>query len=319
MYERFMCRFVKVYLFILFFPTVVFSQQDAMYSHYMFNNMAINPAYAGSTEEITATLLHRMQWVGWDKAPTTSVFNVHSPFKLFKQNHGVGITIINDALGFNKNLGMNISYAYRINMNNGAAKLSFGISGGFQNQALDATWNVGENKNAGDDPNIPLSKETAMTYDIGFGVFYKTENIYFGASATHLSQSAIKLQNMEVTLKRHYYLTAGYIFALPNNPAFEFQPSVLISSDAVSSKIDINTIVQYNKRLWGGVTYRPGISLTGMLGIQLLNGIKVGYAYDYSTTDIRKYNTGSHEIMVSYGFSIIKEKLPHKYRSIRFL
>jgi type IX secretion system PorP/SprF family membrane protein len=99
----------------------------------------------------------------------------------------------------------------------------------------------------------------------------------------------------------------------------EIQPSVLVHSDAIASKFDFNTLVQYNKRFWGGVTYRPGISLTGLAGIQLANGVRIGYAYDYATTDIQKYSQGSHEIMVSYGFSIIKEKIPHKYRSIRFL
>jgi type IX secretion system PorP/SprF family membrane protein len=317
MYGRFMYRFLKVFSVFLFSFTVGFSQQDAMFSHYMFNNMAINPAYAGSTEEITATLLHRIQWAGWDGAPTTSVFNVHSPFKLFNQSHGVGVTILSDNLGFNKNLGMNLAYAYRISMNNGAAKLSFGLSGGFQNQALDPQWQYGTNGQEGD-VSIPQSKESAMTYDIGFGLFYKSENIYVGASVAHLSESSLKLQTTEITLKRHYYLTAGYSFVL-SNPAFEMEPSLLISSDGVSSKLDLNALLLYNKKLWGGVTVRPGISLTGMVGIQLLNGIRIGYAYDYATTDIRKNSTGSHEIMVTYGFSIVKEKLPHKYRSIRFL
>lgn len=313
-----MIRYFLVLFLFQMSAWVLFSQQDAQFSHYMFNNMAINPGYAGSKEEVSATLIHRQQWTGLEGAPTTSTVNIHAPFKLFNQNHGVGISIENDALGFNTNIGMQLAYAYRININNGAGKLGLGISGGFKNEALKATWKAVSGSST-EDSNIPGANESATTYNIDLGIFYKTDNIYFGVSTTHLTESKVKYTNTEVTLTRQYYITAGYNFVLAN-PAFEVLPSVLISSDATASKIDISSIVQYNKRLWGGLSFRPGSAITGLVGLELKNGIRIGYAYDFEfIKNVRNYNPSTHELMVSYGFSLYKEKIPHKYRSLRFL
>ena len=106
--------------------------------------------------------------------------------------------------------------------------------------------------------------------------------------------------------------------ALPN-PALDLQPSVLIVTDGRSSSFDINSILTYNKRIWGGVTYRVNSAVIGMVGIELRSGLRIGYSYDFSASDLAKYNNGSHELMVSYSFNISKEKIPHKSKSVRFL
>jgi type IX secretion system PorP/SprF family membrane protein len=103
------------------------------------------------------------------------------------------------------------------------------------------------------------------------------------------------------------------------NPALEFLPSVFIQSDAKVTKIDINARLMYNKKFWGGVTYRVGSDIVGMIGLNILNGMKVGYAYDFQTSRLMKFSKGSHEIMLGYDFRIGVEKLPQKYKSIRYL
>jgi type IX secretion system PorP/SprF family membrane protein len=142
--------------------------------------------------------------------------------------------------------------------------------------------------------------------------------LYLGVSATHLTEPKIKYQSSSLTLKRHYYLTAGYNIVLPN-PAFELQPSVLIATDAVTSKLDISSSIVYNKKLWAGVSYRLGVAIVGMAGIQLFNGIRIGYSYDYATSALNKISSGTHELMVSYSFTLSRERIPHKYKSVRFL
>jgi type IX secretion system PorP/SprF family membrane protein len=309
--------------FLLLFPLIILTnyalaQQDPQYSQYMNNIMIINPGYAGSEDAITASLLHRQQWVGWEGAPTNSVFHVNSPFKLFNASHGVGVTILNDNSGFNKDIGANIAYAYRFPIKN-LGKLGIGISGGFQNKALDAQWDVGNSgEPVSNDPSIPGPKESVLTYDISLGVFYKTENLYLGISSTHVTQPKVKYEKSTYVFKPHFYLTSGYNLAL-SNPAFELKPSILIATDLASTKFDISTIIMYNKKLWGGVSYRPGSAIIGMVGIELFNGVRIGYSYDYAVTDMRKYQNGSHELMVSYSFTLIKERVPHKYKSVRFL
>jgi type IX secretion system PorP/SprF family membrane protein len=119
-------------------------------------------------------------------------------------------------------------------------------------------------------------------------------------------------------LARHYYATAGYILQLPN-PALELLPSFFALSDGRTIQFSATSLIRYNKKAWAGVSYRPGDAVVGIAGIELFNGIRVGYAYDFPTSDIRKNTSGSHEFMVNYCFSLSMGKSPMRYKSIRFL
>lgn len=290
----------------------VLAQQDPEFSQYMFSNMSINPGYAGSKDAICATLSQRSQWMGFPGAPKTFLATTNTPVQPFKINSGIGLTIINDKIGFQNDLDVNFAYSYIMNVKNGEGKLGIGISGGFLNRAFDANWDAAGGN--ADLSSLP-QKESKYTYDIGFGLFYRMDNLYFGLSSTHLAANKIKYATGNDNLVRHFYVTSGYSFAL-SNPAFEMQPSVLIGTDLAAYRIDLNTIVMYNKRVWGGVSYRVSSAIVGTFGIELGNGVKIGYSYDFSLNP-KTYST--HEIMVNYCFSILKEKIPHKYRSVRFL
>ncbi|NJK93530.1 MAG: type IX secretion system membrane protein PorP/SprF, partial [Bacteroidales bacterium] len=154
--------------------------------------------------------------------------------------------------------------------------------------------------------------------DFSAGLFYRTEKLYLGISSLHLRQAELNYQKGKPFLTRQYYLTTGYTISLPN-PSFELQPSVFVKSDGKTTQLDLNGCVLYNKRFWGGLSYRLNDAVVGMLGIELSNGLKVGYSYDFTISDIRKNSSGSHEFMVGYCFSVKKEKVPQKYKSIRFL
>jgi type IX secretion system PorP/SprF family membrane protein len=119
-------------------------------------------------------------------------------------------------------------------------------------------------------------------------------------------------------LVRHYYLTAGYTLQM-SNPAIELLPSMMLQSDLSSTKIDLNATVMYNKKFWAGVSYRVGAAVVGMIGIDILNGVKIGYSYDFDTSALDNFSKGSHEVMVGYNFTLGVEKTPQKYKSIRFL
>jgi type IX secretion system PorP/SprF family membrane protein len=111
---------------------------------------------------------------------------------------------------------------------------------------------------------------------------------------------------------------AGYNIQL-SNPAFELLPSVFLQSDARMTKIDLNTTLLYNKKFWAGVTYRVGAAIVGMVGLEILNGVKVGYSYDFDTSALTSFSKGSHEVMIGYSFTVGMDKIPQKYKSIRFL
>lgn len=291
----------------------IWAQQDPLFSHNMFNQMAINPAYAGSSGMICATAINRLQWVGFGEgSPNVSVVNINAAISPFGFKSGIGLNIQNDQFGFNKDLGINLSYAARFKVSGGM--LAVGINGGVINNTLNPNWNF---PGVTGDAAVPQTQQNAMNFDFGAGLFYSNDEMYFGFSATHLNQTPY-YNLYETHYRHHYYLTGGYYLELPN-PSWEFHPSVIVSSDLVTNQLFISSILMYNKKFWGGVSYRTGEAIIGMVGFELFSGLRIGYAFDFSTTEISGYNNGSHEFMLGYCFSLKKEKPPQQYKSVRFL
>jgi type IX secretion system PorP/SprF family membrane protein len=192
---------------------------------------------------------------------------------------------------------------------------------GMLNKTLSPSWQIPSGDShtpPSGDPLIPENKESYVAFDVSLGAYYKTDKYYAGLSITHLNEPKIKFSKGLPYVSRHYYLTAGYTIQLPN-PSFELLPSVFVFSDGKITQATLNTVVRYNKKVWGGVSYRAGDAITGMAGIELYNGIRIGYAYDFPMSDIRKSSSGSHEFMVNYCFDLRLGKSPMRYKSIRFL
>lgn len=300
--------------------TSAFSQQERQVSQYMFDQISVNPGSAGSSDMISTHAIYRQQWTGIEGAPEDIILNLSAPFKLGSTHHGVGLSIWSDNLGFNKDIDFSLSYAYQFSVGNGT--LGIGLSGSYINRSLNPEWRFNEDLISGDE-DVPWGDQSEFAFDLGAGLFYSTEELYVGISSTRILQNDYEFQNQASTitrekLARQYYLTAGYTIQMAN-PALEFLPSVFIQSDAKVTKIDINARLMYNKKFWGGVSYRVGSDIVGMVGLNILNGMKVGYAYDFQTSRLMKFSKGSHEIMVGYDFRIGVEKLPQKYKSIRYL
>jgi type IX secretion system PorP/SprF family membrane protein len=315
----------------------VFGQQDMGYSQNMFNQMTVNPGYAGSTDMICINALQRLQWLNVvaSGAPKSTVFSVNTPFTLFERSHGVGLTIINNTVAYNRDLGLKLSYAYRSKMKFGDGKIGLGISLGYINSSVDFSKisNSLGGFGAQSDLALPTEKKPKGTYDLGAGIYYNTEKLYLGISATHIytgnlnfgnsSASSTTTSSSAANLATYYYvphiyITAGYSYQL-GNPMPELVPSFFIQSVGSVTTVNFNTNLVYNNRLWGGVSYRAGSAFTGLFGLELAEGIRFGVAYDYETTDIGKVSNGSLEVTVIYCFKLKKEKLPQKYKSIRFL
>ncbi len=298
---------------------VSYSQQDPQFSQYMYNQAYINPGYAGSSDMICLSGAIRQQWMGFPGKPASSFFNANAPLKPFGINSGVGLSILSDNLGFSNNLALSATYAYRLSV--GSGTLGIGIDLGFYNEALNAKWYTtegGDMQPPSQDPAIPQEKESQIAFDMGFGLYYNTENLYFGISSAHLNKPTIKFETANPYLARHYYAVAGYRFQLAN-PLFEILPSMVFRTDARTNSFDVSTLVRYNKKFWGGVSYRAGDALIGIIGLELFNGLRFGYSYDFTTSDLGNSSTGSHEFTLGYCFSLSLDKAPQKYKSIRFL
>ncbi len=296
-----------------------FSQQDPVTSNYMFNTLSYNPGVAGTSGMVCATADNRQQWVGFKGAPSTILFHISAPVSPFKINSGVGLFVGSDNIGFDKDINFSLIYSYIADVGNG--KLGIGLNAGIFNMTLDPTWVIPSGDAytpASGDPLIPDTKESALAFDAGLGVYYTTDKYYAGFSSTHITQPKLKFAKGVSYLSRHYYLTGGYTLQLPN-PALELLPSLYAVSDGKTLQFSATSLIRYNKKAWGGVSYRPGDALVVLAGIELFNGIKIGYAYDYPISDIRKGTTGSHEFFVNYCFDINVGKSPMRYKSVRFL
>lgn len=315
------------FLFFIFISVAAFAQQEVQVSHNMFNNMGINPGYAGMNDAICATAIVRQQWVGWEDpegnkgAPQTYLLSIDG--KVNPLRGGLGINIMQDQLGFEKNLDVKISYSYHLAA--GPGTLGIGAQVGFLNKKIDFS------KFLPIDLNDPLLQSTSvegnMATDFAFGLFYQIPSkLYFGISSSQLSQADIAYASglATPTLARHYYISAGYYYPLPSNPSFELQPSVLIKSDMASTQFDVNALCKYNNTFWGGLSWRAQDAIVVLLGYQKnfnVGTLKVGYAYDITTSAIGAdgRSSGSHEIMIGYCFKIIKPEHHESYDNVRFL
>lgn len=298
----------------------IHAQQDPQFSMNMYNQMAVNPGYAGSQGMLSASVLNRQQWMGFEGNPKTTFFSVHAPIKPFGLNSGVGLTFMDDKLGFEENMGINASYAYRMNL--GSGNLGIGLSAGLLSKGIKGEWDIPDSDyhtSASGDPAIPTAEESGMGFDLGIGAYYNTEEFYVGLASTHLLEPTIDYgMTAKADIARHYYLTAGYNIQLPD-PAFELQPSIFAKSDGASFQLDVNANVIYNKKFWGGVSYRLGDAVVFMIGLEMTNGMRAAIAYDFTTSAIGAYSKGSVEFMINYSLEIGGDKSSQKYRSVRFL
>lgn len=290
------------------------AQQDYQFTHYMFDNLSFNPGYAGITKSICATVLLRQQWAGFDGSPQTGLINVHAPVKFLRG--GLGLTYVNDQLGFEKNNLARLSYSYHLGL--GAGDLGIGVSAGIIQKSINATWITPDGTPADLDNAIATSGASDMVPDINFGVFYQTNQLYMGISATHLGQfdmAELNLQNVN-----HLWITAGYKYQI--NQEWVLRPSVLAKTDIASTQIDLNVNVLFRDMVWGGVSYRLSDAIAPMLGYQTKIGdglLRIGYAYDVTTSKLRSYSSGSHDIMLNYCFNLEKPPVLQKSKNPRFL
>lgn len=305
----------------------VVAQQLPGVSYYMYDYTRTNPGSLGSTDMININGIYKQSMVGMPGKPENVFAEGDVPFSLLGLKHGVGFSFYTDNIGYYKDIDIRIGYAIRFTAGDGT--IGVGFNGGLRQKTLEPTW-VGDGlgTDPASDPNIPQGTDGNNIKGFGFGagIFYKTEDIYFGASVCNLYHTDLEYTNelstgttsTSETMRPHYYVTAGYNIAF-SNPAFEFQPSVNLCSDATTVTFDLNGTLTYNKKVWAGVSYRAGSSVVGMVGITIMEGLRVGYAYDFQTSALNRYSTGSHEFLLNYGFKLRKEKVPQRYKSIRYL
>ena len=298
---------VVLVLVILFAVLSVKAQQDPQYTQYMYNTMSINPAYAGSRGHFSMTALARTQWVGVDGAPETQTFSVNTPIGY--TGIGVGLNIINDKLGPSTEtyFDANISYTIRTSEE---GQLAFGMRAG--GRILNLDWSKGRFQTPDVLFNNNLNNKFLPT--IGAGVFFYKPKWYVGLSVPNFLRTQHYDDFVEaVSAERmHYFAIAGYVFDLTKN--IKFKPAILskIVSGAPLS-LDVSANFLFNEKFSFGVAYRWDDAISAIVGFQISETLTLGYAYDLTTSNFNNYNSGSHEVMLT--FNVLENK---KLKSPRF-
>lgn len=285
----------------------VFAQQNALFSQYMFNTLAINPAYAGSRNVVAATVLYRNQWVGIEGAPKTSTFTVDAPFA--GERIGLGLQLVSDKIGITSTTGLVATGAYRIPMNDGS--LSFGMQGSmnyynaaFSDVNLDPSGPVG-------DPAY-INDVNKTLYNFGSGIYYNTSRFYAGLSIqdfvrNRLNFDTISASGITARQSAHAYLATGYVF--PIGYDFNLKTSVLFKGvKGAPVQADFNATIWIKEMIAIGVEYRTRADVSALMELRLTPQVRFGYAYDKSITALRNHNSGSHEFMLRYEFSFNRDK-----------
>ncbi|PIB35524.1 hypothetical protein BFP72_09035 [Reichenbachiella sp. 5M10] len=286
------------------------AQQQGMFTQYMFNGLALNPAYAGSQETLSLTALTRYQWVGIDGAPNTQTFSAHAPFK--KDRIALGLQLYNDNIGVSNTFSTFVSAAYRINFEK--ATLSMGLQLGFSSYKSDVT----ALNPVFDLDDVALSENVHEPFkpNMGTGAYFYSDRYYIGLSLPTLFNSTINsfdiddsnLTYKSGTSKRHTYLTAGYVFDLGTH--FKLKPSTLLKYVAGAPiQFDINANLLIDEVVWVGVSYRNGESIDFLVELLITSDLRLGYAYDYTLNDLNNISQGSHELMLNYRIEFKKDNI----------
>ena len=285
----------------------------------MFTDMATNPAFAGGSGGISITGLVRQQWMGWKdtdgtkSAPQTFLLTADAPIR--KLHGGLGGSVSQDQIGFFKNIVVKLGYAYKMEL--GTGDIAFGLQGSLLNISYDASKFSAIDKENDPVLNQLEGKTSDMAVDVGLGVFYKVpEKYYVGLSAENILQTKGKKTHYQ--MRRTYYLNGGYQWIVPNHPAFELLPSAQVMYDGAVLQLSASALIMYNNKFYGGLGYRLQDAVSVLAGV-VIKGLRIGVAYDISTSAMSKYNNGSLEIMVNYCFKIDTDKFRKSYRNTRFL
>jgi len=302
------------------------AQQDPQFSQNMFNRQFHNPGFVGSNNAICGTLLGRQQWVGFDGKPQTYLLSAHMPLSMVTNLPiGAGLSVYSDRLGQFSYMGFKAAGSYRFSVGNG--NLGVGISLGMVNVNLDNGWVAIDPFQI--DPTIPDNGVSKSSFDMDFGGYYEIKDkLYVGLSMLHLPSSTLSEQLtgndfFSYKVARHYYIMAGYTYRL-SDIDLDIKPSTFIKTDGSSTQMDFNVIALYKNMFWAGASYRLQDAIAPMIGVQkdgiIKKGtLKVGYSYDVTTSVVRNYSNGSHEIMVGFCYPLDQEEKTEKRQIIRLI
>lgn len=280
------------------------AQQDPQYTQYMYNMSIMNPAYAGSKENMTGGVLYRKQWVEIEGAPTTGTFFINSPVG---KNVGLGLSAINDKIGPVEETNVYADFSYTLNLG-GDRRLAFGLKGGGTFHKVGLFSQIGDGHVP--DLNDPAFQQNSSKsfLNVGSGFFYYTNKYYVAVSVPNMLKSSyLDYSGGRLgTETLHYFITGGYVFDI--NPDLKFKPSTMIKSSLNAPvSVDLSANFLFNDKFEVGGTYRLQDSFGAMVNYAVNPSLRVGYAYDHIVSDLKITTPSSHEIIILFNLNFPKK------------
>ena len=295
---------IAIFLFpFIFILPIRLVGQDPMYSQYMFNIQAFNPAYTGSWNSMGVTLLAREQWFGFENNPETQTFSFQTP--LAKKKIGLGLTLINDKIGQERrqDLFADYSFGFKLVKN---AMLRFGIKGGITrySNALSEYMLIDP-----DDESFSQNQLNVFLPNFGIGAFLHAERFYFGLSVPRLIENQTgNITEINSIEFRHFTCIGGIVFNILKG--LDFKPSFNMRYSVNEPLVaDFNVSFLLANRVWMGALFRYADNLGIGFNTNFLIGrnLRIGYAYDLlQNSGLSSYSNGTHELMISYEFNFKK-------------
>ncbi len=280
-------------ILIVLLSLSIHAQQDPQFTQYMYNTLSVNSAYAGSRGNFNAIGIHRSQWVGIDGAPRTQTFTMDTPIG---KKVGLGLSIINDQIGPSDEFYLDLNFSYTIQASQ-THKLSFGVKGG--GRLFNIDWTRGQAQN----PDILFQQNINNKFlpTVGAGLYLHSERSYLGVSIPNFftDQHYDDIQQSVASERLHFFLIGGLVFDISND--VKFKPAFLLKHVVGAPLIvDLSANFMFYDKFRLGASYRWDDSFSGLAGFQISPVLLIGYAYDYTTTDLQRFTTGSHEIMLRF-------------------
>jgi type IX secretion system PorP/SprF family membrane protein len=290
-------RFFLTFFLLLVFFTAGYTQQYPVFTQYYFNELVINPAYAGSNVQLSATAMYRNQWVNFPGAPKTMNFSTHT--SLMKNKIGVGLMVNHDEIGSYKNDHIYLSYAYKIHLQE--ATLAMGLQAGIN--LLGADFSTLDLSQPGDESFYNIVNKVKPNF--GAGLFFSKKNYFLGFSIPFILNNKVATSAerflAEIKEARYYFLRGGIVLPLDRMDKVKVNPSVLIrAQEGQPLSFDLNTSVIFYDVFSIGTSYRLGDSFITFIDLKLSEKIHFGYSYDLTSSDINGFSNGSHEFMLNF-------------------
>lgn len=299
-------RSILLSIILLFSILTVKAQQEALYTQFMFNKLAINPAYAGNDNALCLTGIVREHWMGFPGTSKVQALSANFP-RVARDRVGLGLNLSRNTIGVQEKLTVEGIYSYRFPFAGGDFSMGISVSGrhyntDFSDPDLDLIHPFY------DDAAIEEGQYAKTVFNAGFGMYYNNDRFYIGAGVPRLIRADIDFSESPVNSleMRHLYVMSGV--ALDMNDRFTFMPQVLVKiAENSPLDVDYNLGVQLDQKYYAALTIRDGGSSTDfaesidlLLGLQLNKQFFMGLAYDITLSPIRKYENGSVELLLHY-------------------